>query len=127
MFEFPKKQKLYNEKAIQKLFLHGKSITEKPFRAVWNFEEKNENVFVRLLIVVSKKRVKLAVQRNRIKRRIKEACRLQKKQLELFLESKNQKLNLAIIYQQEEVLDSKLVEEKINLLLIRLIKTLCSK
>jgi len=124
MFQFPKKQKLCSEKVIERLFANGKSISEKPFRAVWTFEENNDNVFVKSLIVVSKKRLKLAVDRNVIKRRIKEAYRLQKKQLELFLESNNQQLNLAIIYQQEEILNYKALEEKINLLLSRLIKEL---
>ena len=124
MFKFPKKQKLCGEKVIERLFANGKSISEKPFRAIWNFEKNNDQVFVKSLIVVSKKRLKLAVDRNVLKRRIKEAYRLQKKQLECFLESTNQQLNLAIIYQEEEILDYKTLEEKINLLLSRLIKEL---
>ena len=124
MFQFPKKQKLCGEKVIERLFANGKSISEKPFRAIWNFEKNNDQVFVKSLIVVSKKRLKLAVDRNVVKRRIKEAYRLQKKQLECFLEGTNQQLNLAIIYQQEEILDYKTLEEKINLLLSRLIKEL---
>ena len=124
MFKFPKKQKLCGEKVIERLFANGKSISEKPFRAIWNFEKNNDQVFVKSLIVVPKKRLKLAVERNVVKRRIKEAYRLQKKQLECFLESTNQQLNLAIIYQEEEILDYKTLEEKINLLLSRLIKEL---
>ena len=124
MFKFPKKQKLCGEKVIERLFANGKSISEKPFRAIWNFEKNNDQVFVKSLIVVSKKRLKLAVERNVVKRRIKEAYRLQKKKLECFLESTNQQLNLAIIYQEEEILDYKTLEEKINLLLSRLIKEL---
>ena len=124
MFQFPKKQKLCGEKVIERLFANGKSISEKPFRAIWNFEKNNDQVFVKSLIVVPKKRLKLAVDRNVLKRRIKEAYRLQKKQLECFLEGTNQQLNLAIIYQQEEILDYKTLEEKINLLLSRLIKEL---
>ena len=117
MFQFPKKQKLCGEKVIERLFANGKSISEKPFRAIWNFEKNNDQVFVKSLIVVPKKRLKLAVDRNVLKRRIKEAYRLQKKQLECFLESTKQQLNLAIIYQEEEILDYKTLEEKINLLL----------
>ena len=124
MFQFPKKQKLCGEKVIERLFANGKSISEKPFRAIWNFEKNNDQVCVKSLIVVSKKRLKLAVERNVVKRRIKEAYRLQKKKLECFLESTNQQLNLAVIYQEEEILDYKTLEEKINLLLSRLIKEL---
>ena len=125
MFHFNKKQKLCSENAIERLFEHGQSIVEKPFRLIWVFEENADNLFVKTLIVVSKKRLKLAVDRNAIKRRIKEAYRLQKKQLESFLERNNKRLNVAIIYQEEEVLDYKCLYEKINLLLTRLIKDLC--
>lgn len=127
MSKFPKKQKLCNEKTIQRLFMHGEYIAEKPFKVIYNFEKKNDNVFVRFLIVVSKKRVKLAVKRNHIKRRIKEVCRLHKKKIELLLERNNKQLNLAIIYQQDDIIESKLVEKKINLILTRLIKKLCDE
>tara|TARA_B100001250_G_C19452790_1_gene636739 strand:+ start:147 stop:521 length:375 start_codon:yes stop_codon:yes gene_type:complete len=121
MFQFPKKQKICSHDAIERLFANGKSISENPLRIIWNFEENNDNVFLKVLIVVSKKRLKAAVDRNIVKRRIKEAYRIQKKHLELFLERNNQQLNLAIIYQEEEIMDYKVLEQKINLLLTRLI------
>ena len=124
MFQFPKKQKLCGEKAIQRLFANGKSISENPFRILWNLEENNDNVFIKVLIIVPKKKLKLATDRNVIKRRTKEAYRIHKKQLELVLKRNYQKLNLAIIYQEEEIVNYKLVEEKIILLLTRLIKKL---
>ena len=124
MFQFPKKQKLCSEKAIERLFQNGQSLSEKPFRAVWVLEENNKNIFIKSLIIVSKKRLKLAVDRNVIKRRIKELYRLNKKKLELALEKHNYQLNLAIIYQEEKIMDYKTLEKKINLLLNRLIKEL---
>ena len=124
MPKLPKKQKLCGEKAIERLFINGKSISESPFRLIWNLEKNNDNVLVKILIIVSKKRLRLAVDRNIIKRRIREAYRLQKRELELFLEDKNQQLNLSIIYQEEKILEYKVLEKKISLLLTRLINKL---
>jgi len=120
MFEFPKNQKLCNDKSIERLFENGKYLTENPFRIIYNSYNNNEDVFVKVLIVVPKKRVRLASDRNLIKRRVKEAYRLQKSELEKYLKSNNHQLNLAIIYQKHEILDYKLIEEKIKLLLNRL-------
>jgi ribonuclease P protein component len=124
MFHFPKNQKLCNEKAIERLFENGKSLTEKPFRIIYNIDNNNEDIFLKALIVVPKKRVRLASERNVIKRRVKEAYRLRKSELEKYLKSNNHQLNLAIIYQKHEILDYKLIEEKIKLLLTRLIEEL---
>ncbi len=120
MFHFPKNQKLCNEKAIERLFENGKSLTEKPFRIIYNIDNNNEDIFLKALIVVPKKRVRLASDRNVIKRRVKEAYRLQKSELEKYLKSNNHQLNLAIIYQKHEILDYKLIDVKIKLLLSRL-------
>jgi ribonuclease P protein component len=120
MFHFPKNQKLCNEKAIERLFENGKSLAEKPFRIIYNIDNNNEDIFLKALIVVPKKRVRLASERNVIKRRVKEAYRLRKSELEKYLKSNNHQLNLAIIYQKHEILDYKLIEEKIKLLLSRL-------
>lgn len=120
MFEFHKNQKLCNVKSIDRLFENGQSLSIKPFRIIYKLDDNNENVFVKALIVVTKKRIRLASDRNIIKRRIKEAYRLQKSELEKYLSSKNYQLNLAIIYQNYEIMDYKLIEEKIKLLLSRL-------
>ena len=120
MFEFPKNQKLCNEKSIEILFENGKSLSEKPFRIIYSIDYNNEDVFLKALIVVPKKRVRLASDRNVIKRRVKEAYRLQKSELEQYLKSNNHQLNLAIIYQKHEILAYKLIEVKIKLLLSRL-------
>lgn len=124
MARFPKKQKLCSEKAIDRLFETGESISEDPFRAVWSLEKNKDNSLIKVLIVVSKKRIKLATSRNIIKRRIRESYRLQKRNLESFLMKNKQQIILSIIYQEEKILSYKVLEKKINLLLNRLIKQL---
>ena len=120
MFEFSKNQKLCNEKSIERLFENGKSLSEKPFRIIYNFDNNNEDVVLKSLIVVPKKQVRLASDRNVIKRRVKEAYRLQKNELEKYLKSNNHQLNLAIIYQNNEIFDYNLIDVKIKLLFSRL-------
>ena len=120
MFEFPKNQKLCSEKAIERLYSNSKSFVEHPFRLVWRLEEDTDKVAVKLLIVVPKKRLNLASERNKVKRRIREAFRKNKLTLDKHLKESKKQINLAIIYQQEEVLDYIIIEDKIKVLLDRL-------
>ena len=124
MFQFPKNQKLCSEKEIEILFKTGSFMSERPFKIVWQLKKSTENPTAKALIVVSKKRLKLAVERNFIKRRIKESYRLQKKNLESFLKKHGFQLTLAIIYQNDKLLDYKTIEMKINILINRLINKL---
>lgn len=122
MFEFPKKQKLCNETAITKMFSNGKSFASPIVRVVWKDENNEENVLVKSIIVVPKKKIRLAVKRNIIRRRMKEAYRLHKIELEALLKSKNLQFSIAIIYQKEKILPYKLIAEEIKLILGRLSK-----
>ena len=71
MFEFPKEQILSNENEIEKLFLTNNSFEEAPFRVLWMVEESINETTLKSLIVVPKKRLSLAVNRNKVKRRIR--------------------------------------------------------
>ena len=124
MFEFSKTQKLCSEALINRMFEIGNSITEPPFRFVWLIESNNDNVYVKTLISVSKKRLKLAKDRNLIKRRVREIFRINSIELKDHLKSKKIQLNLGIIYNQDKICDSSFMEKKINLLLTRLITQL---
>ena len=120
MFEFPKKQKLCNETAIKNMFSNGKSFAIDPIRLVWKEELNPDEVSLKSIIVVPKKKLNLAADRNVMRRRMKEAYRLQKTAIESFLKSENIQLSIALIYQVEEILPYKTIEEKIKLILSRL-------
>ncbi|MDC3395071.1 ribonuclease P protein component [Flavobacteriales bacterium] len=120
MFKFPKKQKLCNETAIKKMFSNGKSFVVEPIRLVWKVEENTDKEAIKSIIVVPKKKLNLASTRSIVRRRMKEAYRLNKIELEASLNSKNIQLNIAVIYQVEEILPYKVIEEKIKLILGRL-------
>ena len=77
-FKFPKKEKLKSKKLIDKLFTEGKSVSKYPFRLVYIKTELIEEVKVQAGVSVSKRNFKSAVDRNRIKRLMRESYRLNK-------------------------------------------------
>ncbi len=120
MQTFPKIERLCNKNAISNLFANGSSITEQPFRLIWEIHDNPKLTRAQTLIVVPKRNLKLATDRNKVKRRTKEAFRLNKEQLYDRLNVKNQYVNIAIVYQKQEILSYTLIEEKIKLILSRL-------
>ena len=120
MFEFSKKQKLCNETAIKEMFSNGESFVIPPIRLIWKEEVDSDSVAIKSIIVVPKKQLKLATDRNIVRRRMKEAYRLNKAEIEHFLVNKNRQLNVAIVYQNEKILSYKAIEKKIKLILGRL-------
>jgi len=122
MFEFPKKQKLCSETVIKEMFSNGKSFTTSALRLVWKVDNNQDEVAVKSIIVVPKKKIRLAVKRNIIRRRMKEGYRLHKIELENMLKNKELHLSIAIIYQKENILPYKTMEEEIKLILERLSK-----
>jgi len=75
-FRFPKTEKLKSAKTIERLFSEGKSITKFPLKLMFlqqDLEKPTQATFA-----VSKRNFKLAVDRNRVKRQLREAYRLHK-------------------------------------------------
>jgi ribonuclease P protein component len=124
MFRFPKNQKLCNNTDIDELFDQGTSISLHPFRIVWFYNENIDDVLIKSLIVVPKKRIKLAVQRNTIKRYIRESYRTRKFKLEEHLKHQQKQIYFAIIYNTHKELCFKDIDVKINLMINRFINVL---
>ena len=75
---YSKKDKLKSKKLIEQLFADGQSVSSYPLRLVYLKTNFNENVFAKTGVSVSKKHFKKAVDRNRIKRLMREVYRLNK-------------------------------------------------
>lgn len=97
-----------------------------PLRVVWLPVEELD-VQASILISVSKRRFKRAVKRNRIKRQIREAYRLNKQILLAPLTEKNRRLAIAFIYLADELMNSALVEEKIKAALTRIVEKISTE
>ncbi len=98
MNTFKKEERLCSVRLIQSLFHSGSSFVVYPFRVVYRFEKRDIGT-AQVLISVSKRRFKLAVTRNSIKRRLREAYRLEKgAKLLPFLDERKQYLAFAIQY-----------------------------
>ena len=75
---YPKKEKLKSQKLIEQLFSEGKSVSAYPLRMVFLKSEFNDDTQFKTGVSVSKRNFKKAVDRNRIKRLLREAYRLNK-------------------------------------------------
>lgn len=96
-FSFPKSERLYKKKDIQELFDKGSSFYLYPFRVIVQKQPTQDTNQV--LFSVSKKNFKRAVDRNLIKRRMREAYRLNKAAL-----PETSKLQMAYIYTAKDIL-----------------------
>jgi ribonuclease P protein component len=108
-FSFKKSERLTGSKSISSLFQDGISLSAYPVRILFNTKGTGPKP-VSLAISVPKRLFKRAVDRNLLKRRIREAYRLNKPQVYTRLQLMDIKLNVVIQYQQKEILDYKTIE-----------------
>lgn len=95
VYSFSRQEKLKSRKLIREIFETGKSFSHFPFRVL--FQQVNENPSnLQAAFSVSTKHFKRAVERNRVKRLMREAYRLQK--LPLLKELQNKQLHCVIFF-----------------------------
>jgi len=77
-YTFKKEEKLKSKKLIEQLFEKGSSLSEFPLRMVYLKVDHMSNYMVQASFSASKRKFKKAVDRNRIKRLMRESYRLNK-------------------------------------------------
>ena len=107
-FTFQREERLSKEKIIQELFERGSSFYVYPFKVFFMPNPDKEYPFHQILISASKKLFPRAVDRNLLKRRIREGYRLNKN----LLPAQN-KLFIAYIYSVKEILPSAQIHQRL--------------
>ncbi len=108
-FSFKKEERLCSKKQIEKLFSAGNTFLFYPLKVVWSEIELPEPLTAKVAFAVSKKLFKKAVQRNLIKRRMREAYRLNK---HLLLSNGNSSPKaIFFIYVGKEIPDFRTIEK----------------
>jgi ribonuclease P protein component len=107
---FRKKERIFRQKEMAVLFEKGTSFTAYPLRVVYVDRQPVSGAEAAVLISVPKKKFKRAVHRNRIKRLIREAYRLNKQLLLQNLQEKETGLLAGFLFIGNELPDWKTVE-----------------
>jgi len=113
-FGFPKAERLTGKKKIEELFADGSSFFLHPFLVKYLPAQEGPH---KILITVSKKKFKRAVDRNRIRRLIREAYRLHK---HVLYHQPGMFFHVGFIYQDNSILPYAEIEQKVIILLNRL-------
>jgi ribonuclease P protein component len=120
-YGFGRKEKLKSRKKIEELFLNGKNFSVFPLRVTYQFLP-SEDAVVQVGVTAGKKYFKRAVDRNRIKRLIREAYRLQKNELIETLKQKHQNGFLFFMYTDKTIASFSVIKEAMSKCLQRLKK-----
>ena len=114
VYTLRKAERLSSRKALDALFVGGNpSLSAYPLRVVYM---RTTETGTRMMVSVSKRYFKRAVRRNRIKRQIREAYRLQKS----LLAPAQGGVNMAFLWTSSEILPTRIVFHKVQNLLLRI-------
>lgn len=118
---FDKSERLCSRKTIEKLFDEGNIFYNSLFKIVWNKSQHSTSSPAQVAFSVSKRGFRLAVTRNLIKRRMREAYRKNKKSLYDHLITQNIKLAFVVILRGNEVPGYLTIEKSIKEMINKLI------
>jgi ribonuclease P protein component len=115
--KLPKSEKLHSFGAIRRLFAEGRGGFVYPLRYVV-YAENADETSAEILFSTPKKFLKRANKRNKIRRRMREAYRLNK---QILASGEPRLLQVALIYSSKEMLNYKTIENATK----RILENLC--
>ncbi|MBR1630456.1 MAG: ribonuclease P protein component [Paludibacteraceae bacterium] len=111
-YKFGKRSKLCGEMRIRRVYAMGQTAFVYPLRLCWLREDGDDAV--RVMVVARKKLFKHAVDRNRIKRLLREAYRLNQHLLCSDSTQHTGTLNLILMYSSKQMPDYQLIERAVR-------------
>ena len=123
-FTYQKKDKLKSRKQMQFLFSKGTAITMHPIRLLYTIEKAKAGIFPNGLLQAGvgapSRQFRKAVQRNKVKRLLREGYRLEKPNFTNSINLTNTRLNLFFLYLDAHVQTQQQIQTTINLILQKL-------
>ena len=123
-FTYQKKDKLKSRKQTQFLFSKGTAITMHPIRLLYTIEKVEAGIFPNGLLQAGvgapSRQFRKAVQRNRVKRLLREGYRLEKPNFTNSISLTNTRLNLFFLYVDVNVQTQQQIQTSIKLILQKL-------
>lgn len=119
---FPKKEHLYGETTVGALFRKGKTFLAFPVKVTYLVT--TDAVPVRCMVVAPKKKYRHAVDRNRVKRQLREVYRQNKHALWSWAEAHQQQLHIGLVSVSDKPLPSAVVDRKVKQALDKLLERL---
>lgn len=107
-----KNRKLCGEERINLLFESGSSLMAYPFRIVWKLIPDSQSRGMLFVLAVPKKKIKHAVDRNRIKRLSRECIRLCGQTFHEYLLENNLTVEVAFVWIPSEVLTFEKIQKR---------------
>lgn len=115
-----KTEKLKSKVVIDHLFTNGRSIKSGPIVLLWDFTTNQAGVPLQMGVSVPKRRFKKAVDRNRIKRQMREVYRTNQQELYQLVRNSDRQLAIFLLYRGAESVTYKALQGKIIVTLKRL-------
>ena len=122
-FSYNKKEKLKSRKQLEQLFTAGTTFTIFPVKVIYKEVEVQDSV-LKTGVGASRKNFKRAVERNRIKRLLREAYRTEKPRLLNYLQQNKKQIALFFLYVEKSLPDYNLLKQKMQQAIEKLIKSL---
>ncbi len=119
-----KQERLKSNLRIQELLKNGHKVSRFPLKVYWTCGNRPQKYPVRMAVIVPKHRFKRAVDRNLMKRRIREAYRLNKNLVYEPLLKKDLNISMIILFLSDEFISFDSLETGIRELLQKLVKNL---